>query len=80
MHKPVLVTGASSGIGEAIAVHLAHKGFKVFAGARRIEKLNTLAGLGQGRITPIALDVTDTASIKTAMDEINAQGQGLLGL
>lgn len=80
MHKPVLVTGASSGIGEAIAVHLAHKGFKVFAGARRIEKLQSLSGMGGGQITPVALDVTDKASIETAMSQIAENGQPLYGL
>jgi len=80
MHKPVLVTGASSGIGEAVAVHLAHKGFKVFAAARRLEKLKVISGLGQGRITPLALDVTDNASIEAAMAEIAHSGQSLFGL
>ena len=80
MHKPVLVTGASSGIGEAIAVHLAQKGFKVFAGARRIEKLQSLSGMGGGQITPVALDVTDKASIKSAIVQISELGQPLYGL
>lgn len=80
MHKPVLVTGASSGIGEATAVHLARKGFKVFAGARRAEKLKTLSGLGDGRIIPITLDVTNEQSIKDAMLEIADCGQPLYGL
>jgi len=73
MHKPVLVTGASSGIGEATAVHLAHKGFTVFAAARRIAALNDLAALGDGRIHPIAMDVTDESSIREAVDRIAAQ-------
>ncbi|WP_425408885.1 SDR family oxidoreductase [Hyphococcus sp.] len=80
MHQSVLVTGASSGIGEATAVHLAHKGFRVFAAARRIEKLNALKALGGGKITPVALDVTDDASIKTALAEIENAGAVLYGL
>ena len=80
MNKPILITGASSGIGEATAVHLAHKGFKVFAAARRLEKLKTLAGLGHGRITPVAMDVTDQGSVASAMAEIEAAGQPLFGL
>ena len=71
MHRPVLVTGASSGIGEAIAVHLAQKGFTVFAGARRVDKLMALSGLGGGRIRPVALDVTDPESISAAMDVVS---------
>ncbi len=80
MLKPVLVTGASSGIGEAIAVHLAHKGFRVFAAARRIEKLRALSGLGEGRISPVSLDVNDPASIERALAEISAAGATLYGL
>ena len=80
MHKPVLVTGASSGIGEATAVHLAQKGFRVFAAARRIAKLNELSALGGGRITPIAMDVTDEGSIAKALQEIASDGVTLYGL
>lgn len=80
MHKPVLVTGASSGIGEACAVHLAHKGFRVHAGARRVDKLKSIEGLGEGRIKALALDVTDPASIAAAMARIERDGAGLWGL
>ncbi len=81
MLKPVLVTGASSGIGEAIAVHLAHKGFTVFAAARRLKALDALTGLGGGRIHALALDVTDAASIEQAISAIAQQtDQPLFGL
>lgn len=80
MHKPVLVTGASSGIGEAAAVTLARAGFRVYAGARRIEKLKALEGLGERRITALALDVTDAASIAAATARISADGAALYGL
>ena len=70
MYKSVLVTGASSGIGEATALALAHRGFRVFAGARRIDKLKALEGLGHGRLTALALDVTDAASISAAVTAI----------
>lgn len=80
MHKPVLVTGASSGIGEACAVLLARKGFRVYAGARRLEKLKILEGLGEGRIAALALDVADAGSIAAAAARIAEDGAGLWGL
>lgn len=80
MHQSVLITGASSGIGEACAVYLAHKGFRVYAAARRLEKLHELEGLAGGRIKPVALDVTDDASIANALEEISADGVTLFGL
>lgn len=80
MHKPILVTGASSGIGEATAVYLAHKGFRVYAAARSVKKLEALSGLGGGAITPLALDVTDEGSIERALGEIKAAGDSLYGL
>lgn len=80
MLKPVLITGASSGIGEATAVHLAQKGFRVYAGARRLDKLKPLEGLGEGRITAIELDVTDETSVKDAVGRIARDGKTLFGL
>lgn len=80
MHQSVLVTGASSGIGEETAVYLAHKGFRVFAGARRLERLNDLAAVGSGRITPVAIDVTDESSIASALKTIADEGVILYGL
>lgn len=80
MHQSILVTGASSGIGEATSVHLAHKGFRVFASARRTEKLRELEGIAGGRIRALAIDVTDEHSVQAAMDEIAAEGASLFGL
>lgn len=59
--KVVLITGASSGIGEATARHLARKGAHVVLGARRTDRLETLAAEIQaqgGSATFRALDVT----------------------
>jgi NAD(P)-dependent dehydrogenase (short-subunit alcohol dehydrogenase family) len=63
----VLITGASAGIGYATAELLLKSGFKVYAGARRVEKMKGLEALG-GRA--IALDVSDEASLKNAVDLI----------
>jgi NAD(P)-dependent dehydrogenase (short-subunit alcohol dehydrogenase family) len=56
----VLVTGASSGIGEATALRLARAGWDVLAGVRREEDAERLRGLG---VEPVLLDVTDPAAV-----------------
>ena len=43
MSKTAIITGASSGIGKALAKHLAKGGFKVVIAARSTEKLNLIA-------------------------------------
>lgn len=66
MDKVVAVTGASSGIGEAISRHLAQRGARVLMGARRVDRLEVLSKElnGQGAHTAAcALDVTDRASV-----------------
>ncbi|MDR2114058.1 MAG: SDR family NAD(P)-dependent oxidoreductase [Bifidobacteriaceae bacterium] len=61
--KTAVVTGASSGIGEASARALAADGWRVVCGARRVERVQALAEeLGQGS-TGVYLDVTDQASV-----------------
>lgn len=80
MYQSILITGASSGIGEECAVFLAQKGFRVFAAARRLEKLKDLTAVGSGRITPVKMDVTDAASIAAALETIAAEGLTLYGL
>lgn len=59
--KIAVVTGASSGIGEAAARQLAAAGYQVLVGARRVDRLQTLAEAIGGRAH--ALDVTDAASV-----------------
>ncbi|KRE97423.1 short-chain dehydrogenase [Nocardioides sp. Soil774] len=68
MTSPVaLVTGASSGIGEATARALLAKGFTVYAVARRVEKMTALADIG---VTTYAMDVTDDASMVAGVGRI----------
>ncbi|MEZ0581188.1 SDR family NAD(P)-dependent oxidoreductase [Nocardioides sp. MH1] len=60
----VLITGCSSGIGEATALRLVRKGWDVHATARRPETLSALAEAG---CSTLALDVTDEDSMTTAV-------------
>jgi NAD(P)-dependent dehydrogenase (short-subunit alcohol dehydrogenase family) len=62
----VVVTGASTGIGYACALHLDGIGFRVFAGVRRDEDAERLRAAGSERLAPIMLDVTDSDSIAAA--------------
>jgi NAD(P)-dependent dehydrogenase (short-subunit alcohol dehydrogenase family) len=55
------VTGASSGIGRALALRLAEQGYRVAASARSASDLDSLAAEVPGRITSFALDVTKPA-------------------
>ena len=80
MHKPVLITGASSGIGEVAALLLADRGFKVWAAARRADKLDDLAARGQGRIHALEMDVTDEGSVEAGLKAIADAGDVIYGL
>ncbi|MFJ6833930.1 SDR family oxidoreductase [Streptomyces sp. NPDC091209] len=78
----VLITGASSGLGEACALHLSRVGFHALAGVRRPEDGERLRRAATGRLTPVIIDVTDEKSVQTAVHEVSAlTGEaGLRGL
>ncbi len=69
-----VVTGASSGIGQATAHHLDSLGFTVFAGVRSAEAVERLTSEGSGRVRPLRLDVTDRESIAAAAAEVREAG------
>lgn len=68
--KVALVTGASSGIGKVTALYLAERGYYVFAGARRLERLEEVRGVN---LEPLALDVTSDEAVESAMRQIMAR-------
>lgn len=80
--RAVVITGASSGLGESCALNLARVGFHVFAGVRRAEDGERLRRAATGRLTPVTLDVTDEGSVGEAVREIGAHTgeDGLWGL
>jgi len=80
MTKSVLVTGASTGIGEACVVRLAGKGHRVYAGVRREVDGERLRSEIAGDVVPVILDVTDQAQIDAAVKQIDADTGELHGL
>ncbi len=76
----VLVTGASSGLGAHMATMLASRGGQVVASARRAGALEALAAGADGRITPIAMDVTDPGSVERGVAAAVTAMGGLDGL
>jgi NAD(P)-dependent dehydrogenase (short-subunit alcohol dehydrogenase family) len=80
----IVVTGTSSGIGEATALRLAGSGMRVFAAVRDPEDgARVLAkAAGPGSIHPLVMDLRDEASIRAAFDEVGTTvgAEGLSGL
>ena len=68
MQKTILITGCSSGIGEALAREFAKRGHRVYATARRAEALASLESVNG--IRGLALDVNDDASIANVVETI----------
>ncbi len=69
--KVVVITGASSGLGEAAARHLAERGAAVVLGARRAERLRALVDdilRTGGKAASIVTDVTDAAQVQALVD------------
>src|SRR5262245_9393605 len=75
----VIVSGTSTGIGAATAVHLASQGFQVFAGVRRAKDGEALQQRSSAPLTPVILDVTKERTIRAARGVVE-QAVGERGL
>lgn len=77
--KVVVITGASSGLGEAAARHLSAEGAAVVLGARRLDRIKALAeelGGRGGKALAVATDVTDAGEVKGLVDAaVRAHGR-----
>ncbi|MDP4092756.1 MAG: SDR family NAD(P)-dependent oxidoreductase, partial [Bacillota bacterium] len=71
--KVVLVTGASSGLGLAVANYLYQKGFNVYAGARSFKAESIERNSEGGILHKINLDVTDQTSVGSVLKHITEQ-------
>lgn len=80
--KGVLITGASTGIGEAVALHLDRLGFQVFAGVRKQTDAESLERRTSERLVPVFLDITDEAMISRSVEQVSqvVGESGLAGL
>ncbi len=78
----VVVTGASTGIGKATAIHLDSLGLHVFAGVRREEDGEALRAQASARLTPITLDVTNAEQVTDAAARVGdaVQDSRLVGI
>jgi len=66
----ILISGASTGIGRACAVHFARKRHTVYAGVRSQKSFDELKRLNVQGLEPIFLDVTDHASVSAALSTV----------
>jgi len=80
--KTVVITGASSGIGQACVLLMSRAGWRVFASVRKAQDREKLLGDKLAGVSPVMLDVEDRASIVAAANQVAAQVEdsGLDGL
>ncbi len=64
-----LVTGASRGFGRTISDEALRRGDRVVAAARTLDHLDDLVAANPERVLPVAMDVTDDAAVRTAVDK-----------
>jgi len=80
-YEPVVVTGASRGIGYAVACHLADLGYDVVAWARTAGDLDELRKVdGSGRIRTHRVDVGDAEEVRAGVDNVLAEAATVRGV
>jgi NAD(P)-dependent dehydrogenase (short-subunit alcohol dehydrogenase family) len=72
----VMITGASSGIGRACALHLDRRGYRVFAGVRKTSDAEALTAAAPN-LVPVMIDVTDAKAIANVARQVEAALGGL---
>jgi len=82
MGKSVVITGVSTGIGQAAAQVLARRGFHVFGSVRKAADAERLVGELGSAFTPLVFDVTDEAAVQAGARTVEAAlgGETLAGL
>jgi NAD(P)-dependent dehydrogenase (short-subunit alcohol dehydrogenase family) len=78
MSKSILISGASTGIGNALSLALDRQGYQVFAGVRNTNDADALRRQASPRLTPVMLDVTLPEMISDACREVNEKTGGEL--
>lgn len=75
--RRVLITGASSGIGAAVALFLADRGYKVWGTTRDLAKVGSFPEELREKVTFLAMDVTDQDSVHRGVAEFLRQAGGI---
>jgi len=75
----ILITGASTGIGRACALHLDKQGFKIYAGVRNLDDFDHLLQAGSENMQPVILDVCKEKDVEEAL-KIISNDNSLFGL
>ena len=76
----ILITGASTGIGRACALHLDKQGFKIYAGVRNSEDFDSLIQVGSKNMQPVILDVCKEKDVEETLKIISNDNNSLFGL
>ena len=80
-NKTIVITGSSTGIGKACALHLDKLGYNIYAGVRKQTDGDRLREEASDKLVPIILDVTDADSITAAVSTIEREtGGNVFGL